>query len=60
MSVERQQRSRGGASGLVFVGCLLIALALGLLLGNMATYLLAGLGVGFIAMALVRTMTGQW
>lgn len=60
MSSESQKPSRSGVSGLVFVGCLLIALAVGLLMGNMAVALLAGLGVGFIAMAIARSVTGSW
>lgn len=60
MSVKKQERSRRGISGLVFVGCLLIALALGLLYGNMATFVLGGLGIGFIAMAIARFATGEW
>lgn len=60
MSSERQEPSRKGISGLVFVGCLLIALAMGLLTGNVAVALLGGLGVGFIAMAIARYATGEW
>jgi hypothetical protein len=60
MSNEKQPTSKTGISGLVFVGCLLIALAAGLLTGEMAIAILAGLGVGFIGMALVRFSTGQW
>ena len=60
MSSERQEPSRRGISGLVFVGCLLIALAVGLLTGQLAVALLGGLGVGFIAMAIARYVTGEW
>ena len=60
MSIEKQQRSRSGASGLVFVGCLILGLAIGLLIGNIAFGLIGGLGVGFIAMAIVRAVTGEW
>lgn len=60
MSNEKQEFSRTGISGLVFVGCLLIALALGVLTGNVAVYLLGGLGVGFVAMAMARYATGHW
>ena len=59
-SSEKQEPSRKGITGLVFVGCLLIALGLGLLTGNVAAYLIGGLGVGFIAMAIVRYTTGEW
>lgn len=60
MASEKQERSRSGVSGLVFVGCLLVALAIGLLTGQVAQYLLAGLGVGFIGMAIARYATGEW
>lgn len=59
--MESEKRpERSGISGVVFVGCLLIALALGLLTGNVAAFLLGGLGLAFIAMAIVRYATGQW
>jgi uncharacterized membrane protein YraQ (UPF0718 family) len=60
MSSEKQAPSRKGIGGLLFVGCLLIGLAVGLLTNTVAVSLLAGLGVGFIAMALARGITGQW
>lgn len=60
MSIEKQERSRKGASGLVFVGCFMIALALGLLLGNLVPFVLAGIGLGFIGMAVTRAATGEW
>lgn len=60
MSVEKHERSRKGISGLVFVGCLLIALAVGLFTGSVAPALLGGLGVGFVAMAIARYATGEW
>ena len=36
MANENQKTDRSGVSGLVFVGCLFIGLAVGLLTGNMA------------------------
>ena len=60
MTNEKQETRITGISGLVFVGCLLISLAIGLSMGNMAVALLAGLGIGFIAMAIARAMTGAW
>lgn len=60
MSVEKKAPSRSGVSGLIFVGCLLIALAIGLFTGNIAPALIGGLGVAFVAMALARYATGQW
>jgi len=60
MSNDKQERSRKGTSGLVFVGCLILGLALGFLIGNVAGGLFVGLGVGFIAMAIARAITGEW
>ena len=60
MSGEKQESSRKGISGLVFVGCLMIGLAIGLLTENVAVALLGGLGVGFIAMAIARYVTREW
>jgi predicted lipid-binding transport protein (Tim44 family) len=60
MSGEKQEPSRKGISGVVFVGCLMIGFAIGLLTGNMAAGLFGGLGVGFIAMGIVRYITGEW
>ncbi len=60
MSTENQEPSKTGISGLFFVGCLLIGLAIGILTGQVAVALLGALGVGFIAMGIVRFVTGQW
>jgi hypothetical protein len=59
MANEQQKPDRKGVSGLVFVGCLMIGLAIGFLIGNVAAGLLGGLGVGFIAMAIARYITGE-
>ena len=60
MSNDNQAPSRTGITGLVFVGRLLIGLAIGIYTGNVAVAILAALGVGFVAMGLVRLVTGQW
>jgi hypothetical protein len=60
MSNTNEAPSRAGTSGLVFVGCLFIGLAVGLLTGELAIALLGALGVGFIAIAIVRMVTGHW
>lgn len=60
MTQEKQNSRENEVGGLVFVGCLLIGLALGFLMGNVAVGVFGGLGVGFIAMAIVRFSTGQW
>lgn len=60
MTSNKQEPKRTGISGLVFVGCLMIGLAIGFLIGNIAAGVLGGLGVGFIAMAIARYLTGEW
>lgn len=60
MSTQKNLPSRSGASGLVFVGCLILGIVIGYFLGNIAMGLLGGLGVGFIAMAIMRTITAEW
>ena len=60
MSDEKKEKSRSGISGLVFVGCLMIGFAFGLLIGNIVVGLFGGLGVGFIAMAIARYANGGW
>ena len=60
MSNNTQERSRKGASGLIFVGCLILGLAIGFFVGNVVGGFFAGLGVGFIAMAISRAVTGEW
>lgn len=60
MSEVKIERSRKGASGLLFVGFLILGLALGFFLNNIAVGFFVGLGVGFIAMAITRAITGEW
>ncbi len=60
MSDNMEVRSRSGITGLVFVGCLMIGLAVGLFTNNVAVAFIGALGVGFIVMAIVRALTGQW
>jgi hypothetical protein len=57
---EMQGSKRKGAAGVIFVGCLLLGLAAGLLTGQTAVGLLGGLGVGFVAMGIARAVTGEW
>ena len=44
----------------MFVGFLILGLAVGFFLGNFVAGFFAGLGVGFIGMAITRAITGQW
>ncbi|MFN2136773.1 MAG: hypothetical protein ACK2UK_12515 [Candidatus Promineifilaceae bacterium] len=60
LEAEEQEGSRSGISGLVFVGCLLLGLAVGFLINNIVVGLIGGLGVGFLAMAAARYTTGSW
>lgn len=60
MASEEQGPNRSGVSGLVFVGCLMIGLAVGFLIGNIVAGLFMGLGVGFVGMAIARYVTGAW
>ena len=58
-NVKQETRNRG-ASGVIFLGCLLLGLAVGFLIGNVVVGLFGGLGVGFIAMGIARAITGSW
>ncbi|MFL7890552.1 MAG: hypothetical protein ACK2UM_06480 [Anaerolineales bacterium] len=60
MAENTQERSRKGASGLVFVGFLILGIAIGFFVGNFVGGFFVGLGVGFIAMGLMRAITGEW
>lgn len=60
MSTDTQGRSRKGASGVMFVGFIILGLSVGFFVGNAAAGLFAGLGLGFIAMAITRAITGEW
>lgn len=59
MAFENLKTTPKGTSGLVLVGCLLLGLAVGLFMGNVVVGLFGGLGVGFIAMFIAYTITGQ-
>jgi hypothetical protein len=60
MSTQNQQSRTKGISGVVFVACFMISLAVGLYTGQMAIAVLGGLGVSFIALAITRYVTGEW
>jgi hypothetical protein len=58
---EKAERPRGkGSSGLIFVGCLLGGMGIGFVTGNVPAGLFIGMGIGFIAMAIVRLKFGEW
>jgi hypothetical protein len=57
---EAKEPKKKGISGLVFVGCLMLGFAIGFITGQIPTGIFGGLGVGFIAMAIVRYKLGEW
>ncbi len=60
MANEDEESGGRGISGLVFVGCLMVGFAVGFVTGQLTAGIFGGLGVGFIAMAIVRYKTGDW
>jgi hypothetical protein len=60
MTSEKQGTKSKGAAGVIFVGCLMIGLAAGLLTGQVVVGLLGGLGVGFVALGVTHAVTGAW
>ena len=60
MANEAKETKGKGISGLVFVGCLMLGLAIGFITGQIVAGVLGGLGVGFIGMAIARYKTGEW
>jgi len=60
MADESKEPKGKGISGLVFVGCLMIGFAIGFITGQIPAGIFGGLGVGFIAMAIVRYKVGEW
>jgi hypothetical protein len=60
MAFEKQEPKNKGMSGMVFVGFLMLGFVVGFLTGNVPAGLFIGLGVGFIAMAIMRYATGVW
>jgi len=57
---EKEKPGKKGIAGLVFTGFLMIGMAIGFLTGNMVVGLFGGMGIGFLAMAIVRYKTGEW
>lgn len=60
MAIGKQDSMRKGISGLIFVGCLLVGMAIGFWFGNIVVGLFGGLGVGFIGMFIAYNSTGEW
>jgi len=55
-----REKNRAGLSSFIFVGCIIIGLGVGIGFNFMPAALLIGLGVGFIAMGIIRYRTGNW
>ncbi len=60
MADNDKEGKKAGLAGLVFVGCLIIGLGVGIGFNLMPEALIIGLGVGFIAMGIARYKTGKW
>ena len=50
---EEKKDSPSTIGGLIFVGCMFIGMGIGHYINSMETGLMSGMGVGFIAMAIV-------
>ncbi len=51
--IGRKKTDDGDWAGMVFVGCILVGLGLGFLFNQIVAGTILGVGVGFLAMALV-------
>lgn len=50
--MDNNKKKTSTVAGLLFVGCIIVGLALGLLFRNTAVGVLLGIGTGFVAMGL--------
>jgi len=57
--MENKKKQTSTVAGLLFVGCIIIGLALGLLLQHVAFGTLIGIGAGFVAMGLTYAFLKQ-
>ncbi|HEY8108680.1 MAG TPA: hypothetical protein VIF43_01595 [Patescibacteria group bacterium] len=48
-------KNKGDVSGVAFVGCMFVGLGIGVAFGHSNVGVLVGLGVGFLAMAVLRS-----
>jgi len=60
MAGDDKELKKAGLGSFVFVGCLIIGLGVGIGFDLMPAALIISLGVGFIAMGVVRHKTGKW
>jgi len=60
MADNDKEGKKAGLGSLVFVGCLIIGLGVGIGFNLMPAAFLIGLGVGFIAMGIAHYKTGKW
>ncbi|MBR9705736.1 hypothetical protein GOV14_01755 [Candidatus Pacearchaeota archaeon] len=56
MAKKKKESKSDVAGGLVFVGSLMLGIALGIFKGNTAVGTLAGLGIGFILFGLIKAL----
>ncbi len=54
-----ERKNRGTIGGVVFIGCLFIGLALGMLYSKTVIGILLGLGIGFVAMGVIWAFYGK-
>jgi len=60
MADNDKEGKQAGLAGLVFVGCLIIGLGVGIGFDLMPAALIIGFGVALIAMGIARYKTGKW
>ena len=56
----KETKKRKGFTGLVFVGCMFLGAGIGMALGHTNVGGCIGMGVGFLAMAILRLKLGEW
>jgi len=56
MAKKKEKSKSDSAGGLVFVGCLMVGIGLGLYYGRPDVGTMVGLGVGFILFGLIKVL----